>query len=41
MTDLDAAYKAMESLKPIKLFDFTGPMEKMLLSGEVVLGCPA
>lgn len=33
--DLDAAYKALEALKPIKLVDFTGQMEKMLLSGEV------
>lgn len=33
--DLDAAYKALEGLKPIKLVDFTGQMEKMLLSGEV------
>jgi putative spermidine/putrescine transport system substrate-binding protein len=38
MTDLDAAYKALEQLKPIKLFDFTGQMEKALLSGEVTLG---
>lgn len=36
--DLDAAYKALEQLKPIKLFDFTGQMEKALLSGEVVMG---
>ena len=34
MTDLDAAYKALEQLKPIKLVDFTGQMEKMLLSGR-------
>lgn len=33
--DLDAAYEAMEKLKPIKLVDFTGAMEKMILSGEV------
>jgi putative spermidine/putrescine transport system substrate-binding protein len=33
--DLDAAYKALEQLKPIKLFDFTGQMEKAMLSGEV------
>lgn len=33
--DLDAAYKALEALKPIKLVDFTGQMEKMILSGEV------
>jgi putative spermidine/putrescine transport system substrate-binding protein len=37
MTDLEAAYKALEQLKPIKLVDFTGQMEKMLLQGEVVL----
>lgn len=37
-TDLDAAYAAMEKLKPIKLVDFTGSMEKLLLSGEVGLG---
>lgn len=36
LTDLDAAYKALEALKPIKLVDFTGQMEKLLLSGEVV-----
>ncbi|GGF70815.1 ABC transporter substrate-binding protein [Azorhizobium oxalatiphilum] len=34
-TDLDAAYAALEKIKPIKLVDFTGAMEKMLLSGEV------
>lgn len=37
-TDLDAAYKALEVLKPIKLVDFTGQMEKMLLSAEVSMG---
>jgi putative spermidine/putrescine transport system substrate-binding protein len=36
--DLDAAYKALQALKPIKLFDFTGQMEKALLSGEVIMG---
>jgi putative spermidine/putrescine transport system substrate-binding protein len=36
--DLDAAYKALEQLKPIKLFDFTGQMEKAMLSGEVSMG---
>jgi putative spermidine/putrescine transport system substrate-binding protein len=36
--DLDAAYKALEALKPIKLYDFTGQMEKAFLSGEVVMG---
>ncbi len=34
-TDLDAAYGALEKLKPMKLVDFTGAMEKMLLSSEV------
>ncbi|MEO8558238.1 MAG: ABC transporter substrate-binding protein [Rhodospirillales bacterium] len=38
LTDLDAAYKALEALKPIKLVDFTGQMEKMLLAGEVSMG---
>jgi putative spermidine/putrescine transport system substrate-binding protein len=38
MTDLDAAYKALEQLKPMKLVDFTGQMEKMLLQGEVSVG---
>ena len=37
MQDLDAAYKALEALKPIKLFDVTGGMEKALLSGEVTM----
>jgi putative spermidine/putrescine transport system substrate-binding protein len=36
--DLDAAFKAMEQLKPIKLVDFTGTMERMLLAGEVDIG---
>jgi putative spermidine/putrescine transport system substrate-binding protein len=35
MTDLDAAYAALEKVKPMKLVDFTGMMEKMILSGEV------
>jgi putative spermidine/putrescine transport system substrate-binding protein len=38
LTDLDAAYRALEQLKPIKTFDFTGQMEKALLSGEVTVG---
>jgi putative spermidine/putrescine transport system substrate-binding protein len=38
MMDLDAAYKALEQLKPMKLVDFTGQMEKMLLQGEVAVG---
>src|SRR3984893_799176 len=37
LQDLDAAYKALEQLKPIKLFDFTGQMEKALLSGERII----
>lgn len=36
--DLDAAYRALEQLKPIKLYDFTGQMEKALLSAEVAMG---
>jgi putative spermidine/putrescine transport system substrate-binding protein len=36
--DMDAAFKAMEELKPIKQVDFTGTMEKQLLSGEVHIG---
>jgi putative spermidine/putrescine transport system substrate-binding protein len=38
MQDLDAAFTALEELKPIRLVDFTGQMEKNLLSGEVVIG---
>jgi putative spermidine/putrescine transport system substrate-binding protein len=38
LEDLDAAYKALEALKPIKLYDFTGQMEKALLSAEVIMG---
>ncbi|CCD90429.1 putative spermidine/putrescine-binding periplasmic protein [Bradyrhizobium sp. ORS 375] len=37
-TDLDAAYAALEKLKPIKLVDFTGAMEKLILSGEAGIG---
>ncbi len=37
LQDLDAAYKALAALKPIKLVDFTGQMEKLLLSGEVIM----
>src|SRR5258708_38663758 len=35
LQDLDAAYKALEALKPVKLFDFTGGMENALMSREV------
>lgn len=38
LRDLDTSYKAMEALKPVKLVDFTGTMEKMLLAGEVNIG---
>jgi putative spermidine/putrescine transport system substrate-binding protein len=38
LQDLDAACRAFEQLKPIKLYDFTGQMEKALLSGEVIMG---
>src|SRR5207302_6150036 len=38
LQDLDAAYAALEAHKPIKLYDFTGQMEKALLSGEVSMG---
>ncbi|MFW5679507.1 MAG: ABC transporter substrate-binding protein [Pseudomonadota bacterium] len=38
LQDLDAAYAALEQLKPIKLVDFTGQMEQALLSGEIVMG---
>lgn len=36
--DLDAAFAAMERLRPIRLFDFTGGMENALLAGEVSIG---
>lgn len=36
--DLDAAFEAMERLKPVKLQDFTGTMENVLLSGEAKVG---
>ncbi|HLT57242.1 MAG TPA: extracellular solute-binding protein [Limnochordales bacterium] len=36
--DLDAAFEAIAKLRPIKLADFTGTMERMLLTGEVVVG---
>src|SRR5258707_3835625 len=38
LQDLDAAYKALEQLKPIKTYDFTGGMEEALLSAEVNIG---
>ena len=36
--DLEAAYEALEKLKPVKLVDFTGSMEKLLLGGEASIG---
>lgn len=36
--DLDGAFEAMEKLKPVKLQDFTGTMENVLLSGEANIG---
>lgn len=38
LQDMEAAYAALEELKPIKLVDFTGQMEQNLLSGEIVMG---
>jgi putative spermidine/putrescine transport system substrate-binding protein len=38
LEDLEAGYAAMERLKPVKLVDFTGAMEKLLLSGEAHIG---
>ena len=37
--DLDAAFRAMERLKPVRLFDFTGGVENSLLSGELSIAC--
>lgn len=37
-TDTDAMFAATERLKPVKLVDFTGAMEKLLRSGEVAIG---
>jgi putative spermidine/putrescine transport system substrate-binding protein len=36
--DLEAAYEALENLKPVKLVDFTGSMENLLLGGEASIG---
>ncbi|HWL80373.1 MAG TPA: extracellular solute-binding protein [Roseomonas sp.] len=33
--DLDAAFKAMEAVKPVRLFDFTGGAENAILAGEL------
>ena len=39
LKDLDAAYKALERLKPIKLTNYGTAMMKMLLAGEISI-CP-
>lgn len=36
--DIDAACDALEELNPVRLVDFTGAMERMLLQGEISLG---
>jgi putative spermidine/putrescine transport system substrate-binding protein len=36
--DLDAAFRAMERLRPVRLFDFTGGIENAMLSGELAIG---
>jgi putative spermidine/putrescine transport system substrate-binding protein len=36
--DVDAGFKALERLKPVRQVDFTGTMEKILLAGEVTIG---
>ncbi|HXG16631.1 MAG TPA: extracellular solute-binding protein [Calidithermus sp.] len=38
LRDLDASFRAMENLRPVKLVDFTGTMEKLLLAGEAHIG---
>jgi len=35
--DLDASFKAMERMRPVRLFDFTGGTENAMLSGELSL----
>lgn len=35
--DLDASFKAMEKLKPVRLFDFTGGTENAIVSGELAI----
>ena len=37
-TDMEAMFAAVERLKPLKLVDFTGAMEQLMLSGEVAIG---
>jgi putative spermidine/putrescine transport system substrate-binding protein len=36
--DLDASFRAMERLRPVRLFDFTGGIENAMLSGELAVG---
>lgn len=38
LQDMDAGFKALERLKPVRQVDFTGTMEKILLAGEVTIG---
>lgn len=38
MQDLDAAYKALEALRPMKVVDFAGQMERLILTGEASIG---
>lgn len=38
MTDLDAAFRALEQLRPMRIVDFAGQMERLLLSGEAAIG---
>jgi putative spermidine/putrescine transport system substrate-binding protein len=36
--DLNASFSAMERLRPVRLFDFTGGIENAMLSGELAIG---
>ena len=36
--DLDASFKAMENLRPVRLYDFTGGVENAILGGELDIG---
>jgi putative spermidine/putrescine transport system substrate-binding protein len=36
--DLNASFAAMERLRPVRLFDFTGGIENAMLSGELTIG---
>lgn len=38
MQDLDAAYKALEAMRPMKVVDFAGQMERLILTGEASIG---